>query len=162
MSFHGIVVGLVTLAGLLGCASGRVGTRQDGTPACGVTSGNGLVSRTVSVARGSATFYGIFDREVARIDPAGTIMRKGLFDTEGGQCSGGRLVIKGFFSDTTSSAIGQGQVALPGIFSPTVYRYTGNCSTCEAALGAFALHVLEQEAQQQAQQQQQQQQQRRY
>jgi hypothetical protein len=148
---------LIGIAFFLGCASGKVGIRPDGTPACGVTSGGDLMSRTVSVERGTAMFYGLMDRQVARLDASGNLIRVGLFDQHGGQCRGERLVVKGFFSDTTSERIAGGQVAMPGLFSPTIYRYTASCSTCEAALGAYALHVLEEEDQAQRQQQQNQQ-----
>jgi hypothetical protein len=136
-----------------GCSTGRVGVRGNGSMACGVTHDAGLAKRTVSVDGGVATFYGLFGRRVARMDPGGIIYLTGLWDTEAGACRGGRLVIKGLFSDKQSEPIDRSTVMVPGIFSPTRYDYTPTCSRCEAALGAYALIALDEEDDPQLQQQ---------
>jgi hypothetical protein len=135
---------------LAACSTGSVGTRSNGAPACGVSTTDLLVNRTVSVDRGVATFSGLWDRQVARMDPGGIIYKMGLWDSTAGSCQGGRLVIKGFFSDTLSEPIDRSAVLLPGIFTPTRYEYTASCSRCEAALGAYALYAIDQENAQQA------------
>jgi hypothetical protein len=131
-----------------GCSTGSIGLRRNGSQACGVSS-TGFMQRTVSVDAGVATFSGLFDRKVARLDPDGSIYKVGLWDTHVGGCRGGRLIIKGIFSDTESEPIDRSSVLLPGIFSPTRYEHTASCSRCEAALGAYALHAMEAEDQQQ-------------
>jgi len=134
---------------LAACSTGSVGTRSNGAPACGVSTTN-LIKRTVSVDRGVATFSGMWDRQVARIDPGGTIYKMGLWDSAAGSCRSGRLIITGIFSDTQSEPIDRSGVVLPGLFSPTRYEYTASCSRCEAALGAYALYAIDQENVQQA------------
>jgi hypothetical protein len=141
---------------LFGCSTGSIGVRRNGSPACGVST-TGLMRKTVSVDAGVATFSGLLDRKVARLDSDGSIYKMGVWDSHAGSCRGGRLVIKGFFSDTRSEPIDGSSVLLPGVFSPTRYEYTAACSRCEAALGAYSLYALDQEAQAQQQQQQQQQ-----
>jgi hypothetical protein len=131
-----------------GCSTGSIGVRRNGSQACGVST-TGFMRRTVSVDAGVATFSGLLDRKVARLDPDGSIYKVGLWDTHVGGCRGGRLVIKGIISDTESEPIDRSSVLLPGVFTPTRYEFTASCSRCEAALGAYALYAMDEEGQQQ-------------
>jgi hypothetical protein len=100
----------------------------------------------VSVDAGLATFHSVFGERVARLEPDGRITRLGLFESEAGACPGDRLVMKGGSADSRSEPIGGAAVVIPGS-PPATYTFTDSCSTCEAALGAYALHVLDEEAQ---------------
>src|SRR5690348_5689892 len=90
---------------LVGCAAGSVAKRRNGAPACGVSTTRAFMNRTVSVDGDVATFSGLWNRQVARLDRDGAIHKIGLWDTEAASCRGDHLIIKGLLSDTRSEPI---------------------------------------------------------
>ena len=114
---------------------------------CEVWTGDFISSRRVAVKGDwavSRTLLG--DRRIARIEQGGAIVVDGLIlSSRKGSFSNGRLTLKGLISDTESDPIEGGEVRFPGILVASVYRYSPGCSSRAAALGAMALHILEEE-----------------
>jgi hypothetical protein len=106
--------------------------------------GPGNLSRVK--VRDDRAFGGLLGNEIAWIDEDGTLYSKELpWRNEGGEFRCGKLVIFGWLEDRIAARVDADGVTTTGLFS-THYTRAASCSDRQAALGAFAHIVLDQQA----------------
>jgi hypothetical protein len=103
--------------------------------------------KTVLVVEGRALQdSALGGRQLARLDEGGIIACDGARGEQRcGQVKDGRLTIKQVLGELVSEPIGGGTVRIPGALHDTVYEYSPGCSLPFVAVGAMALHILDEE-----------------
>lgn len=98
--------------------------------------------------RGAKAFTAplIGEREIASFDRDGTLFRHGLMgNREAGEVRCGKVILAGFDEDRIVARIEAGAVIATGTFDGRRYARAAPCSDRQAAVGAFALMVLDEE-----------------